>query len=329
MALPKQVQAQADAVAAFEKQVADANKPADEPKPTDPAPTDPNPNEVKNADPVPVDTPKPVEEDAAQWKQRYLSLQGQFNSQVPALQQQVKSLTESVEQLTTKLQEKTVTQQSSEPTELVTTKDVEAFGEDLVDLARRIAKEEFGKRETKYIKQIEALETQLSEAKGQVGEVAQTQAKTATEMFFDALTRAMPTWEQVQVSSECQAWLGTRIPGSTATWNDALQHAAQRRDVSAVLEVFGVFFEKHPALNPTTKADAQQPNAKSELQRQVAPGKSSATAATPQNKRTYSSAEYTAESNRIMRLMQQGKNDDAVRLQSELDAALAENRVYL
>lgn len=325
MALPKQIQAQIDAVAAYEQQVADANKPADEPKPDDQTtPEDPKPEEVKNAEPVPVEPTKTQDDDNSdKWKQRYLSLQGQFNSQMSTLQQQVKTLTERLEETTEQLAKKTE-QPPAEPTELVTTKDVEAFGDDLVDLARRIAREEFGKRETKYLDKIEALETQLTEAKGQVGEVAQTQHKNATEMFFDSLTRALPTWEQIQSTPECQAWLANRIPGSSATWNDALQYAAQQRDIGKVLEVFETFFEKNPALNP--KAKQQQSSAKSELQRQVAPGKSSASSAQGTQKRVYNSAEYQAESNRIVRLMQQGKHDEALRIQADLDAALTEGR---
>jgi hypothetical protein len=95
MALPKQVQAQADALEQYERQVADARK-ANEPKPDDP-PSDPPKDPPANAPapapaPAPAEPPKPVDDDSSTWRQRYLSLQGQYNSQVPALQQQVQTL---------------------------------------------------------------------------------------------------------------------------------------------------------------------------------------------------------------------------------------------
>ena len=232
-----------------------------------------------------------------------------------------------MDQLQVKLKEQKAEPQSEpEPSQLVTNKDVEAFGEDLVDLARRIAKEEFGRRESKYIKQIEALEGQLTKAEGQVGEVVQSQAKTAQDRFFENLNSTLPTWEAIQATDDCQTWLATRIPGSQATWNDALLNAANRQDVQSVKEVFDTFFEKYPAHNPSAKKQ-QQSNARQELNRQVAPGKSTASTPSSQNGRIYTSADYIAESNRIVRLSQQGKHDQAMQLQTELDAAQTEGRI--
>lgn len=334
MALPKQVQAQADALEQFERQVAEARS-APQPKPENApenSPKDPEASAPAPAPaPAPADPPKPTDDDSATWRQRYLSLQGQYNSQVPELQRQVHTLTDSVAQLTQQLKAKEAPAPAPEPeADLVTRKDVDAFGEDLVDLARRIAKEEFGKRESKYVKQIEALQGQLAEAKGQVGEVVETTAKSANERFFETLDARLPGWDKVQASAECQEWLGTRIPGTSVTWDAALKEAARARDVKAILEVFEVFFEKHPTLNPKappTPAPAPAP-AKQELQRQVAPSKSAAAApSVSSGKRVYTGAEYQAESNRLMRLMQQGKAAEVAQLEGELNAALAEGRV--
>lgn len=328
MALPKQVQAQADALEQFERQVAEARSAA-EPKPDEPNPPPKDPEGSAPAPapaPAPADPPKSADDDST-WRQRYLSLQGQYNSQVPALQQQVQTLTESVAQLTQQLKTKEAPAPEPAPeADLVTKKDVDAFGEDLVDLARRIAKDEFGKRESKYLKQIEALQGQLAEAKGQVGEVVESTAKSANERFFETLDARLPGWDKVQATAECQEWLGTRIPGTTATWDMALKQAASNRDVKTVMEVFDAFFAKHPTMNPTAKAPAPAP-AKQELQRQVAPSKSSASTPTANTKRTYTGAEYQAESMRLMRLMQRGQAEEAGRLDAELNAALAEGRV--
>ena len=324
MALPKQVQAQADAVEQFEKQVAEATQ--QEPKPPDAPPQDPNPPSADSPSEPAAEHAKPNEADPAVWRQRYLSLQGQYNSQVPALQQQVQQLSENVNLLTEQLRSKAEAQPQPqvEQPELVTKNDVETFGEDLVDLARRIAKDEFGRRESKYVRQIEALEGQLADAKGQVGQVAQVQAQGVTDRFFESLDRRVPGWEQLQATEECQAWLGTRIPGTTATWDNALKNAAASRDTAAVEELFAAFFERHPHLDPKAK---QRPNSRHELERQVAPGKSSATASTSPSKRIYTGADYQTESMRLMRFMQQGKVDEAGRLDAELNAALAEGRV--
>lgn len=330
MALPKQVQAQIDAVEEFEKQVAEARA-ADEPKPESPPeqPTDSPQPEAQPREPEATDPVKQQDEDPAVWRQRYLSLQGQYNSQVPTLQRQVQQLTDTVSQLTEQLQasqqQKAVEEPEVSKSDLVTKDDVETFGADLVDLARRIADEQFGKRESKYIRQIEALEEQLAEAKGQVGEVAQSQAQSAAERFFTDLDSTVPGWEQIQAAEESQAWLTSRIPGTSVTWDAALKDAAARRDIGAVKEVFDALFERHPHLDP--KAKQRTNPARQELQRQVAPGKSSATNTTPQSRRSYTGADYQAESLRLLRLMKSGQIEEAGRLEAELNAALAEGRV--
>jgi hypothetical protein len=151
-------------------------------------------------------------------------------------------------------------------------------------------------------------------------------AAAASKALPPRSNTAIPTWEAIQATDDCQTWLATRIPGSQATWNDALLNAAGRQDVSAVKEVFDTFFERYPAHNPSAKKQ-QQSNARQELNRQVAPGKSTASNPSSQNGRIYTSADYIAESNRIVRLSQQGKHDQAMQLQTELDAAQTEGRI--
>lgn len=331
MALPKQVQAQVAAVEAYEKQVAEA-KAAEEPKPQDEptsqaeAPPEQAMSPSQELVEEPKESAKPADEDPAVWRQRYLSLQGQYNSQVPTLQRQVQQLTDTVSQLTDQLrasQEKPTTQEPDKP--LVTKDDEETFGSDLVDLARRIAKEEFGRREHGYAEQIAALEHQLAEAKGQVGQVAQSQAKSASDRFFADLDASVPGWEQIQASQECQQWLASRIPGTSVTWDGALKDAAAQLDVDAVREIFATFFERHPALDPSAKrrpADNRQ-----ELARQVAPSRTSAAAPTSTQRRHYTGAEYQAEGNRLVRLMKAGQAEAVLALEAELNAALAEGRV--
>jgi len=332
MALPKQVQRQLDEMNAYEQQVADA-KAANEPKPDEPQiQQDNSPQPVENASQSVDNAPKPAvtgddDPNSLTWKQRYQSLFGMYNSQMPALQQEVVQLKDTVKSLTDKLEKQVAqTPNVDEQIELVTKTDVDAFGEDLVDLARRIAKEEFGKRESKYLQQIDALEGKLTEATGQVGEVQQTQAAATTERFFENLTQQLPTWEKIQATTECQDWLGTRIPGVNLTWNQALVNAANSRNVSAVMEVFNAFFERYPAYDPKTQGQTQT-SARQELNRQVAPSKSSASSSQSTQKRVYTAREYEQESMKIMRLMQQGKNEDVRRLEAELDAAAAEGRI--
>jgi len=334
MSLPKQVQRQADAMREYDEQLTAAATP---PEPTDPPetpqpaapPQEQTPQPPTNPPAPPVDDPN-----SETWAQRYRSLQGQFSTLVPQLQQQVRDLTTKFDAATGRIDELTRAAQQpatppQAPTELVTKSDVDAFGPELVDLARRIARDEFGQREVTYKNQIEALQQELQVTKGSVGEVAQTQQRTAQQSFFERLDTAVPGWQAAQQTPECQTWLATRIPGQAATWDQALKAAAGRLDVGAVKELFDAFYERFPQHNPSAPPRVPAPTpASRELQRQVAPSKSNASPnLTPQNKRTYSAADYQSESLKQLRLEQAGKFDEAKRIENELNTALAEGRV--
>jgi hypothetical protein len=327
MGLPRQVQRQVEAVEQFDKAVAEAeNKPpaqtTDEQGETQP------PAEEAHKPEATAPPPAKQPDEASVWKQRFQTLQGMFNSQVPNLQQQVRDLTARIEALSTRPAE-------TEPppsSELVTKNDVDSFGADLVDLVRRGAREEVQRVSTQYEGKIAKLESELAEARKSVGAVSQMQEQSASEAFFAGLDSTIPKWREIQETAECQAWLSSPVPGSTTEWNEVLVNAANRFDLNAVKQVFGEFFSKHPQLAPQQPRRQQQPpapsKARSELERQVAPTKAGSQGApSSSEKRLYTGREYEAESMRLVRMAQQGKHDEAARLEAELNSALAEGRV--
>ena len=317
MALPAQVQAQAAAADAFDKSIA---PPAPAPAPVETPPADPpldTPAPVIDTPPPDPAPPKPV--DDPKWEHKFKTLQGMYNQHVPQLQQAVKNLTKQIEEL----KAAPPAPNPSADDELVTEKDREAFGADLVDLARRVAREEFGKKEKAYKDEIVALKGQLSKTGEAVGDVANQQQQSAFNSFLTQLAAKVPDWESLQATEECQEWLGTRVTGTEMTWDDALKRAANRQDVTQVAEIFDAFKAKHPKFAPPPAA-----NPRAELERHVAPPKSRTTTQTaPAGKRTYTSAEYAAESMKQIRLEKEGKYEAAQKIEAELSAALMENRV--
>jgi hypothetical protein len=318
--LPKQVQAQALAAEEFDNQVRAGNTP-----PTPEIPEPQEPPQPAAATP-PASEPRPPQDEAVVWKNRFQTLQGKYNAEVPQLHAQVRTLTESVQALTKKLEEQPA-KSTDKSTKLVTKEDVDAFGEDLVDMARRVAREEFGDREEAYQQKIAELKQELQQARGEVGQVVEDNAQQARVRFFKDLDAAVPKWSEVQQTQECQEWLASRMPGSRATWDQALKAAANDLDVETVAEIFGSFYEKHPALNPKKPAAKPAAAAQKELQRQVTPSRAASTPTQTAQKRTLSAREYEQESMRQMRLMQSGKWQEAQALEAELNLALAEGRV--
>lgn len=334
MGLPAQIQAQLDAAEALQAQLTQppAEAPSDEPPAANDAEPPKEPRSETPTESAPASAAEPKNDDAfAQLEQRYKSLQGMWQSSVARLnkaEQQNAELSEQLQQAIAKLESVAAPAKPGESaTSLVTDKDAEAFGTDLIDLARRVAKEQFGEREQQLLGQIGKLEQRLAAQDERLGTVAETQVATAQERFYAALDGSLPQWEAIQATPECQTWLQTRVPGTRYTWNQALLAAAGEQDSARALEVFDTFLAAHPKMDPRKKqAPAPQSN-KAELQRQVAPSKSAAATATPQGKRVYSAREYSAEMDRVIQLGKARQYDDQTALENELNAALAEGRV--
>jgi hypothetical protein len=276
------------------------------------------------------DPPKAASKDDSVevWKARYNSLRGLFEQQVPMLQQRVKELASELERVRAAPPEAKPTDPLQQPgTKRVTDKDVEVFGGDLIDLVGRKTQEVVEQVAGQYQTRIDQLEAALAKATGTVQQVAQTQVQSAKEKFFLTLDSQLPGWQELQALDECQVWLGASIPGTRATWEDALKQAANEADAGNALSVFRQFLKEHPHLDTNVAADDRAKTAK-EIQRQVAPPKPKGSApVTPVNKRVFTSTEYEAETRKLINLQKRGKFEEAAQIEIELNAAMAEGRI--
>lgn len=335
MPLPKEIQRQADQVAAFEASLNQPAPPVDEIVETPPE-IPPQPAEKPQATP-PAD---PRDNDVEYWKQRFQTVQGfldqsnernrDLTANQQALQTQLAALSAQVAALS---KPQTPAAQDDDP--LVTDKDAEMFGADLVDMSKRAAKQET-RRLQKIVEaqsvQIERLVAALDATGKRVESMGTVQAKTDQERFMDSLNARMPNWEEIQNTPECQQWLLTTIPGTTLTWDNVIQTAAQQHNVGKVIEVFDQFKQAYPqyATPPAapTQPAAPRQTPRDELARQVAPNKSAtAQTQTPQTQQFMTAGDFEAMGMRVVRLKQQGKHQEAAELEAQMDAALAGGRV--
>lgn len=331
MGLPSQIQRQLEAAEQLQKQVYEPPAPETTEETGDAAP-----NESESQAPAVTQEPvapaaEPKNDEYAQLEQRYRSLQGMWqgmNARLAKAEEANAELLKKLDEATSKLSAAAPATAAPKTSQLVTEQDAEAFGTDLIDLARRVAKEQFGEREQQLLGKIDKLEQLLAAQDQRLGSVAETQVATAQERFYAALDTALPTWEQIQATPECQTWLKSRVPGTRATWNDALVASAEEHDSARALEVFSTFLAAHPTLDPRRQKPAPEQSRKAEqLQRQVAPSKSGAATATPEGKKVYSAAEWSREMDRVVALGKARQYDEAAAIENELNAALAEGRV--
>jgi hypothetical protein len=188
-------------------------------------------------------------------EQRYRTLAGMIdkrNSENDSLRALVAQLTQSVEQLKT-------AQPQTPVAPLVSPADEEAFGSDLIDAMRRVARSELESVQGKLGADIERLHKQ-------VDTVAEVTVQSAKDKFEDKLTFAVPDWREINLDDGFIAWLNEY--GMLEALNTAYTNADLTRTAK--------YFTGYKKFTGTPVAPSvSAPAAKAEDF--VAPGKSKAT----------------------------------------------------
>jgi hypothetical protein len=317
MALPRQVEAQLRELEALEKQLAESQNPAPadpDPKPAEP-PQDPQP---QPAEPKPVEpTPTPTEPVVAEekWEQKYKTLKGMYDAEVPRLHADLRDLKAQVDSLRKASETKPV--EPAKPvaaTKLVTDADVEAFGQDLIEVQRKVAREvasEFRGELDAMRAENEKLREQLTSTGTQVSEAS----------FEQRLYRMVPDFEAVNADPKWIAWLNEVDPLIRAPRSSVAQQAFNRGDAEGVAHYVAMF--KQTIAPVEQKADKTE-----ELERQLQPnrGATSAPTASPKGK-VYTNADIEKMFRKAADLGTKGQTDAAKKLEAEIDAAFMEGRV--
>ena len=332
MALPKQVQKQLDEVEELEKQLEAQGeevkaKPEVKKKKTSKK-AKAEDTEVEVTDDEPIEEPvaveatpanDSVEEVSESFKQKYATLRGKYDAEVPRLHQQVKELTDQMNAIRHEAEaaKKAEAEKPKEKVSYVTDADREEYGDDLIDFQRRVAKEasqEYEDRFEQQAKVIEQLQQQISNTGSQVGEVG----------FTQKLNALVPGFDQLDNDERWVAWLNEYDPMTRGPRRDQAQAAFNSGDAEAVAHYVGLFRESvEPVANGKSDRDT-------ELEKQVTPSRSASTVtnkSSSKNSKVYSERELNNAWTKIRTLNTQGKYDDAEKLEAELTAAYMEGRV--
>lgn len=259
------------------------------------------------------DQPKEVPEVSEEtWKQKYKTLNGMFNAEVPRLHQQVKQLTAKMEQMNSRMVEKAA-EPAPERLKLVTDQEIETFGPDLLDVQRRIVKEEHSQFEYE-LKQMREENSKLRE------QVQNTDIQMDTMSFEKRLARAVPDFESINDDPKWVGWLDEIDPILRAARRTVAQQAFDTGDVEAIADYVRMF----KGAQTPVRIDTRQ----TELERQVAPGRtgSSGSNIAPQVK-LYTEAQAAAVFLKVRDMNIRGQRDEAATLEAEISTAYMEGRV--
>lgn len=316
MSLPRAVQQQVEEADALVAQM-NGNQPVD-PETGEPIVTDPQPApEPQPQDISPEPEPKPAVSEET-WEQKYHTLKGKFDAEVPRLYAQVREMNGQISQLTSDLA--VAKAQPAQPVpastpSLITEQDKEAFGSDLIDLIERATEAKLaGSR------QLEAqLTAEIAELKGKLGNVTERQVVSDKDRYENALTVAVSDWQALNVDQGFLNWLAEVDPVYGMPRQYALNSAYEALDAARTAAIFNQYKK--------SVAPAQT-NSRPNLNSQVAPTRSR-TSPAPTNpnvdKRFYSQADIDA----FYTEWRRGMIDEAeaVQIEKDIHAATVEGRI--
>lgn len=257
------------------------------------------------------------------FEQKYRSLKGKYDKEVPELHQQVRALSSDLNLLNNQIkniEERKEVPKESENTmdNLVTDEDREEFGEDLLNVQRRVAQEVV----REYTQKLEQQNQNIDKIQKDVN-------KTGTDVedmvFRQRLNYIIPDFEQINQDKKWIEWLDTVDPILQSTRRVPAEKAYQNRDSDFIANYVNLYKQNCESFQQTPETlDSRQ----SEIEKQVAPSNSVTPDVRVNNeKRTLTQQQADKLWKSVKDLNMSGKYERAEKLENELTAALMEGRI--
>lgn len=301
MDLPYSVQKQAEYVEQIEKQLAGESQATPE------AGQEPQQSaEPKSS--VPVESNR--DEEFRKLEARYKTLQGMHQAENARWKAREEESMKEREQMMEELQKlKAQVESKSEP--LVSDEDKEVFGEDMVDFVRRAAQEEARKATTVD----SSMKAEIDRMKQELQQQREAQARDEELKFFTAMDSFLPDWRDQNEDKAFLEWLAEPDPIYNVRRQDMLSRAVAAKDAGAAASIFRLYRQQ-------LSAPSQNP-----LARQVAPAHNRNTPVNTSGvqKRIFTQKEIKD----FYEACRRGwlNDDEAKRMEQEIDRAVAEGRV--
>lgn len=277
------------------QQVADSapehQPPADQTQAVNNSPTPP-------ADPTPAPAPQGDED---KWEARYKTIAGKYNAEVPRLHQQIKERDSELKALKDRM-DLLEAAASKEP--LVKPEEVQEFGEPLVDLIRRAAREEVGSKDV-----------EIQQLKSKLDRFESTSTANTEANFYKELATAVPDWMAINDDPDFHAWLREDDELTGYQRQQLLGQAESNRDAVRVAK----FFSAYKKIQHGTAVAASN-----SLESQVAPTSTRTDPPQP-GKKIWTRAEIADFYARDRR--GEYSEEDSVAIDQEIQNAITERRV--
>lgn len=243
-------------------------------------------------------TPPPQEES---WEHRFKVLQGKYNAEVPRFAHENKDLKSRLQSLEEQLEE----MKNAKPAELlVKPEEIEQYGEGLIDVARRVAREELASKDA-----------QIAKLRSEIDSVKSVQSHVVQDNFFKSLTEMVPDWEALNADANFLNWLDGVDDLTGETRQALLGKAEQQRDPVRAAKFFNTYKKASQSWAAQSAASLEQ---------QIVPPTSQAPSA-PQAKKIWTRAEITNFYDRVRRGTI--SDADAIAIEADIASASVEGRI--
>jgi hypothetical protein len=277
----------------------------------------------------PVAPPPPVEPPPAppvDWEHRYNSMKGRFEraeARSAQLQDQITSLL-------ARLDARPPTPQPAPQVQpLLTPQEVEEYGEDLLKVVGKRAKEELNPLLSKF-------EGDLASVKDQLANVGSHLQQSARDRMLSDMDRSLPDWRELNTNSEFLDWLALPDAFSGVIRHELLKAAFEQNNSPRVLAFFNGFLQE-AAVAPSDGQDqtaqppvppaAPQPH-KISLETLAAPGRAKTAApSAPAEKPSFTRAQIQAFYHDVSRGAYRGRDADKAKVEAQIFEATREGRV--
>ena len=257
---------------------------------------------------------------------RYLSMKGRYEQAA----QTIGSMQEQMQQMGDELMrlQRMVTQQRQIPPApptprqpLVTDKDLEAYGPELIDVVKRAA--------------LEAVSPELARLNQTTQQVRQTVVKQSQDGVYQQLANAIPNWSEINQSPRFKAWAGLRDVYSGEVRSKLLNAALQAADAPRVVAFFRGFLAEEQATGqaPEPQHEAATPRqAAVPLEMLAAPGRAKPAPGgtmpgSPADKPIFTRAQISEFYTRVRQGAYNGRDADKARDEAMIFSAQKEGRV--
>lgn len=247
---------------------------------------------------VPSDSPPPQEDS---WEHRFKVLQGKYNSEVPRFASENKDLKNRLQLLEEQIDE----MKNAKPPELlVKPEEIEQYGEGLIDVARRVAREELASKDSV-----------IAKLQNEINSIKSVTTNVVSDSFFKSLTELVPDWEALNANDNFLKWLDEVDELTGETRQSLLSKAENQRDPVRAAKFFNLF-------KKTSQSWAASSN--TSMEQQLVPPVNQPSASPPA-KKIWTRGEISDFYDRVRRGTI--SDNDAIAIEADITAATIEGRI--